>query len=381
MSEHLVKVTHFYRTFLPETKGGLEEAIRQICLTSEDFGVVSQVVAVSAVCQNPREIELDGIPVLQVPLFASIGNCEIFLRGHDRVKAWLDSSDVINYHFPWPFADWIHLRTDPAARTIVTYHSDIVRQKVLMKIYRPVMNRFLSSVDKIVATSDNYVESSTVLKRYSNKVVSIPLGIAQQSYPEPGSDRVTHWREKFGTEFFLSVGVLRYYKGLDYLLEAAQNIDASIVICGKGPEAETLRSKALQLGLTNVHFLGFVSDEDKVALMECCRAVVFPSHLRSEAFGVTLLEASMMGKPMISCEIGTGTSFVNQHNETGLVIAPEDSRALAEAMRVLLGDAAKAKQMGAAARRRYTELFTGEIMGRNYAELYRELVNQSQPTD
>lgn len=71
------------------------------------------------------------------------------------------------------------------------------------------------------------------------------------------------------------------------MLEAAQGCDCPIAILGCGPlEAEAL-------GLSNVHFLGWQSDEDKVALLTLCTGVVFPSHLRSEAFGVALVEGAM----------------------------------------------------------------------------------------
>src|SRR5690606_17794728 len=115
---------------------------------------------------------------------------------------------------------------------------------------------------------------------------------------------------------------LRYYKGLHFLIEAASKTAATIVIAGSGPEEIQLKSLAADKGLTNVHFLGRISDDDKSALLQACRGFVFPSHLPSESFGISLLEAAMAGKPMISCEIGTGTSYVNIHQQTGWVIEP-----------------------------------------------------------
>jgi rhamnosyl/mannosyltransferase len=85
-------------------------------------------------------------------------------------------------------------------------------------------------------------------------------------------------------------------------------------------------------------FAGQVSDAKKVALLKRCRALVLPSHLRSEAYGMVLVEAAMYGRPLISCEIGTGTSYVNAHEETGFVVEPESSTALALAMNTLLND-------------------------------------------
>src|SRR5690606_23534758 len=100
------------------------------------------------------------------------------------------------------------------------------------------------------------------------------------------------------------------------------------------------------LGVHNIHFLGQLSEEDKTVLLMLCYAFVFPSHLRSEAFGLSLLEAAMFGKPMISCEIGTGTSYINYMNNTGYVVPPADSLALANAMQFFLDHPEQVAVMG-----------------------------------
>ena len=151
----------------------------------------------------------------------------------------------------------------------------------------------------------------------------------------------------------------------------------SVVIAGAGPTEGSLRKEAGRRNLKNVTFLGEISPSLKVALLQNARGIVFPSHLRSEAFGVTLLEGLMYGKPLISCEIGTGTSYVNQHGETGLVIPPSDARSLREAMLSLSSDRDAAEKMGAKAKERFNTLFTGKSMGAAYAELYRELASKN----
>ena len=169
--------------------------------------------------------------------------------------------------------------------------------------------------------------------------------------------------------------MLRYYKGLSYLLEAARLTGVTIVIAGAGPEEKALKQIKEEHRLNHVHFVGRISDEDKMAYLAACRALVFPSHLPSEAFGISLVEAAIVGKPMISCEIGTGTTYVNAHGETGLVIPPADAPALAQAMDTLDGDVELAETLGRGARQRYETLFTGELMGRQFANLYRELLS------
>ncbi len=137
---------------------------------------------------------------------------------------------------------------------------------------------------------------------------------------------------KVGEGFFLFVGVLRYYLGLDYLLEAAKINNLPVVIAGDGPERAKLEDYISKHNLNNIRLVGLISEEDKVALQLLSKAFVFPSHLRSEAFGITLIEAQMYCKPIISSDIGTGSSYVNINDETGLVVPPADSQSFSDAM-------------------------------------------------
>ena len=282
-------------------------------------------------------------------------------------------ADIIHYHYPWPFMDVVHFATRVCKPTVVTYHSDIIRQVHLNKLYRPLKRKFLECMDCIVATSPNYLATSMVLAKYKDNVKVIPIGLDKAGYPEVEPDRLQFWREKVGSKFFLFVGLIRYYKGLHILLEAAQGTDYPIVIVGAGPIESALKAQAAQLGLRNIHFLGYQSDEDKVALLTLCYGVVFPSHLRSEAFGISLLEGAMYGKPLISSEIGTGTTYINIADETGLVVPPSDSVALRQAMTYLWEHPEQAAEMGKCAEERYYQFFTADQMVQSYVDLYRDI--------
>jgi rhamnosyl/mannosyltransferase len=232
------------------------------------------------------------------------------------------------------------------------------------------MDRFLSSVDHIVATSPNYASSSPVLRRHARSVSVIPLGLDERDYPRAGEAETARWRTRFPRPFFLFVGVLRYYKGLHALIDAARSIEADVVIAGSGPLEAHLTDQARRIGAGNVHFVGAVPDEAKAALLDLCTAFVFPSHLRSEAFGLSLIEAAMFGKPMVTCEIGTGTSFVNIDRRTGLVVPPDSPEALAAAMRALLSDGDLTRDLGRGARARYESELTATGMVDRYVALY-----------
>jgi rhamnosyl/mannosyltransferase len=367
-----MRVLHVYKSYFPDSQGGLEEVIRQISRTSQPFGVEPRVFTLSPSAE-PAPIHREEAVVHRFPRTLQLASCDLSLgawRGFRQLAAW---ADIIHYHYPWPMGDLLHLAVRPKRPSVVTYHSDIVRQKRLLPFYLPIRNRFLAAVDTIVATSPNYFASSTVLSQHASKVEIIPIGLDETSFPQPGPERIEAMRRAAGEGFFLFVGVLRYYKGLHILLEAVQGTALPVVIVGSGPVETELKRRAKALNLTNVRFLGAVDETDKLALFRLARAVVFPSYLRSEAYGVTLVEGAMQGRPLISTEIGTGTSFVNRDGESGLVVPPADPKHLREAMERLAHDPELAEALGAGARQRYETLFSGEVMGARYARLYHQL--------
>ena len=368
-----MRVLHFYKTYFPDSVGGVEQVIRQMCVGTGRLGITNQVLSLSR-DRRLEPFDYEGHTVHRVPLNFEVASNAVSVQAIGKLARMAAEADVVHYHFPWPFMDMAHFLARIDKPTVVTYHSDIVRQKALLKLYQPLKHRFLESVDTIVATSPNYLASSAVLDRYRDKTRVITFGLDKSSYPEPDQARMDHWRARVGPKFFLFVGVLRYYKGLHILLDAVAGTDYPVVIVGAGPIEAELKAHAERLGLKRVQFVGAVDDLDKAALLKLCYAVAFPSHLRSEAFGISLLEGAMYGKPMISSEIGTGTTYINVHGETGLVVPPSDHEALRAAMIRLWNDPRMAQEMGQRAEARYWQLFTSAQMADNYARLYQELV-------
>jgi glycosyltransferase involved in cell wall biosynthesis len=371
-----LKVLHVYRTYFPDPPGGLQEAIRQICLATQDYGVENTIFTLSP---NPvqSEIERPEGRVIRCRSWAAPASCDLGgFSAFRQFRRLAREADVVHYFFPWPFADLLHLWACPKKPSVTTYISDIVRQRWLGTVYAPLMWKTLTGTQAIVANAPAYAQTSPVLSAPSlrDRVRVIPLGIDERSYPHDGDVGVLRRLSLGETEpFFLFIGVLRYYKGLHTLLQAAASVSARVVIAGSGPEDSALQEQARQLGLTNVVFAGQVTDAEKVALLKHCRALVLPSHLRSEAYGMVLVEAAMFGKPMISCEIGTGTSYVNADGETGIVVPPESPAELVRAMNRLIEDEALAQRYGQAARLRYERMFSGEALGKAYAALYQDV--------
>ncbi|MFG6206200.1 glycosyltransferase family 4 protein [Pseudomonas retamae] len=368
----MIKVLHFFKTYYPDTMGGIEQVIFQIAQGGARHGYSSQVLYLSergAARNEPVGNHISHRSKLDMHV-ASTG---FSLSAYKDFSQLAQEVDVVHYHFPWPYMDLLHFASRHGKPTVLSYHSDIVKQKTLLRLYQPLMNRFLASVDCVVASSPNYAQSSPVLTRLRDKLQIIPYGLDASTYPVATEQLRAEWRTRVGAKFFLFVGALRYYKGLDYLLEAAKVTGLPVVILGGGHEEANLKAQAVRLALTNVHFLGGLGDEDKAALLTLCHAFVFPSHLRSESFGISLLEAAMYGKPLISCEIGSGTTFINIAGETGLVVPPRDSAALAGAMNALWNDEQMASDMGQRALHRYEDVFSADDMAKAYAAIYEGL--------
>lgn len=361
-----LKVLHVYKTYLPDDFTGVARVIHTIAEGLAPLGVISHVLSLS---KEKREGTLRvghhfAHHARQDLQLASTG---LSFSVISRFRALVATADVVHYHFPWPLADALYFICGQSKPAVVTYHSDILRQRYLKRFYRPLMDRFLARVDTIVATSPNYAKTSPVLIQHRSKLSIIPIGTTELI--PPAATDLEQWRRRVGERFFLFVGALRYYKGLPFLVEAAQRTGLPVVVAGTGELAEWLAANAPE----NVVRVGAVSETDKEALLSLCHAFVFPSHLRSEAFGVALLEAARAGKPMISCEMGTGTSYVNADGQTGITVAPADAQALATAMAWLAENHENAARMGQNARARFERLFRSEDMCHAYLKLYERL--------
>jgi rhamnosyl/mannosyltransferase len=370
-----IRVLHVYKTSLPESTGGVEVFIDMLCRVSAKYGVKSNVLSLT---KHPSEnsIEMQGYTVYQAKQDLFIASTGFSLSAFKKFKKLACEADVIHYHFPNPFADILHFICRIKKPSLVTYHSDIIRQKWLLKLYRPLMRLFLNAVDHIVATSPNYRNSSEVLQNYRNKTSIIPVGIDVNMYPKLNQNKLDYWRKRLCEPFYLFIGAMRYYKGLHIALDAIKHTNIRLVIAGINGIEKELKQHATKYNISNVDFLGFISDEDKVALLTLCYGFVFPSHLRSEAFGLALLEAAAFGKPLISCEIGTGTSYININNQTGFVITPSSPDELKSAMQHLLDNPERAAEMGKNAKKRSGELFTADKQTKAYCELYDKLLQE-----
>lgn len=377
-----MKIAHIFKTYFPDTQGGLEEAIRQISEYTTAQGVENRIFTVSPT-PGKVPVQFNEARVNQFKTTIDIFSTPMSYEFFKKARGEIEECDIIHFHFPWPFAEILFLLQRYKKPALVTYHADILKFKLLKFFIKPVINQFLSKVDSIVTTSQSFLDSSIDLQPFRDKCRVIHLSIGNDRFNLNGQGNgINHEKvlkkveSEVGRDFFLFVGVLRDYKGLEYLIKAMKGLDNKLVIIGKGQNKEKLIKTSEELGLKNVHFPGFVDDTYLQAYLKLCKAFILPSIDRSEAFGVSLLEASYFSKPMISTELGTGTSFVNKHLETGLVVPPGNIRALQKAMCKLSNDNNLCGKLGANAKKRYEALFVPEITGKEYLKLYDELLQK-----
>jgi len=290
-------------------------------------------------------------------------------------------ANLLHVHAPNPWGDLAILRAPSSTPTVMTWHSDIVRQRLLMHAYGRFQQRALARVDRVlVFTPAHYASSEQLhISDLSRKVVHVPIGIDFDRLDEPGRDAALLARIDLfakGRPVLLTVGRHVYYKGYNHLLGALAraSADAVLVMVGAGPLTGLLQRQVRELGLSRrVLMLGEVSGETLVTALHRCDVFCLPSIARSEAFGIATAEAMACGKPAVVCELGNGVTYLNRAGETSLVVPPYDEHALADALDTLARDAALRSRLGAAARTWVRQNFSVSAMHEGTLALYRSL--------
>lgn len=376
-----MNILHVYKDYYP-VLGGIENHVKVLAEAQARAG---HNVIVLVTARGPRTTieDLGGVRVIKAGRFATVASAPLSLS-LPIILARL-RPDITHLHFPYPLGEAAQALLGRSRRTVITYHSDIVRQQGLLRLYRPLLWRVLAKADRIIATSPNYIATSPYLQRFADKCVIIPLGVDVDRFQQADPAQVAAIRAKGGQRpILLFVGRLRYYKGLDDLLRAMALLrdtqdhpTATLLICGSGPMEAAWRALTQALGLTEqVHFLGDVPEETLPALYHAADLYVLPANSRAEAFGVALLEAMAAGLPVISTEVGTGTSYVNIHGETGLIVPPRDPERLAQAIATLLSDPALRQRLGTQAQARVHAEFSQATMIERVLALYSEVSRQ-----
>lgn len=368
------RVVHVYKDVYPPVDGGVERSIYHIARLTRDRYEPAVITASPDLRRHRRTIEGD-IEVTEVPCFGRMMSTP--LAPGFITALWRSRADLFHFHFPHPTGEAAYLFSGLRTPAVVTYHSDVVRQRTALRLYRPFMNRFLKRMRVIMPTTRRYMETSEVLAPFKDRCRPVALGFPPEDYAETDETRALgeDFKARWG-DFVFFIGVLRYYKGLRYLLQALPDIpQARVVIAGDGPERASLEALASQLNLSKrVHFLGRVDHKTAVALLHSAAVFCLPACERAEAFGLCQIEAMLAGLPIVSTNLPTGVPEINRHDETGLIVEPRKPAELAGALRRLLEDDSLRERMGEEGRRRALADFTAERMAEQVEDVYRDVL-------
>ncbi len=366
-----MRILHVYKAYYP-VLGGIENHIR---LLAEGQAAAGHDVTVLVTAPGMRtRVEVRrGVRVIKAGRVAEVASTPLSLSL--PIHLLRQRPEITHLHFPYPPGELAQAPLLGARATVLSYHSDVVRQKRLLKLYRPLMMGILRRVDRILVSSPAYLASSATLSHVRDRCTVLPYGIAQDPFRQVSPEAAQELRRALGPgPLVLFVGVLRYYKGLHYLLEAMQHVPARLVIVGEGPEGAALREQTEALGLTGqVTFAGRIEDEALPVYYRAADVFCLPASERSEAFGLVQVEALCSGLPIVSTELGTGTSYVNQDGVSGLVVPARDAQALAGALRHLVGDAELRQRLAAGALQR-AQAFTAERMLHDIEDVYAQVL-------
>ncbi|MBC8449719.1 MAG: glycosyltransferase [Chloroflexi bacterium] len=370
-----MNILHVYKDYHP-VLGGIENHIKWLAEAQAERGH-EVTVLVTSLDRHSSECFENGVRVIRAARLAHVASTPLSLSFPRLLRS--QRPDIAHLHFPYPVGELSQWLLGRARKTVITYHSDVVRQQTILRFYRPLLGRVLRHADLIIPTSPQYMESSPYLRPWREKCRVVPLGIPLGPFLADHQQEAVALRREYGQPLLLCVGALRYYKGLQYLIQALPQIPrANLVIVGRGPLRAEWENIAQQQGVAKrVHFAGQVDRETLPVYYQACDLFVLPACMRSEAFGLAQVEAMASGKPVVGTELGTGTSFVNQHGETGLVVPPRDPDALAAAINELLADGERRQAMGRAARARAAAEFSLPVMVERVLAAYEEALHPS----
>ncbi|HKO97111.1 MAG TPA: glycosyltransferase [Pyrinomonadaceae bacterium] len=365
--ERRLRVLHIGK-FYPPHKGGMETHLRDLCQRlARDVDI--EVVVANDGKKTNSELA-DGVKISRLGTTINLGAAPVCSGMARTIRE--AQADIVHLHFPNPTGILSYFSSGYRGPTVVTYHSDIIRQKILGQAFQPWLRRFLNRSDAIIVGSQNYVDSSAVLRRFRDKCHIIPFGISEGNFDDFDSQLVEQIRATYGPRIVLGIGRLIYYKGFEFLIRSMTNIDGRLLIIGNGPLRASLEAEARNQGVADrVTFLGEVREVKPY--VQAADVFALPSIARSEAFGLVQLEAMACGKPVVNTRLESGVPFVSIDGITGLTVPPGDSVALASAINRLLDDKEIRDRMGAAGRLRVQEEFRADLMTARTLDLYREV--------
>jgi rhamnosyl/mannosyltransferase len=353
--------------------GGIENHLYVVA--RELLSRVQMQVVVSNTSRRTVHELVDGVPVTRCGSLATIASTPISPSMVFELSR--REYDVLHLHLPNPMgaASYLASYKRRPHRLVVTYHSDIVRQRRLNALYGPLVERVLDRADAVLATTQNCLDQSAVLAPFKSKCRVVPYGIELSQYERSAvlDARAAELRALHrGRPVLLAVGRLIYYKGFEYAIRALQLVPgADLVIVGEGPLRGELERLARTLGVADrVTFVGDVHNRDIPPYFLAADVYLLPSIAVSEAFGIVQIEAMAAGLPVVNTALASGVPYVSRDGESGFTVEPANAEALARAVRQLLADEPLRKRFGDAGKARAHREFSKDVLSERLLAIY-----------
>jgi glycosyltransferase involved in cell wall biosynthesis len=375
-----MRVLQFGR-FWNDQHGGVE---RQAHLLSKSLAArgVDVVNLVASHDLTARDDQVDGFRLVQTPSFGmalrTAMSPALVLKAVQLHRE--QPFDIFHFHMQDPLSHLVSMVLPGRVKRVITWHHDIVRQKMLLLAYSPFLRRLLRQADALVAATPAHFETPQIpadIPSHRRHVIPYGLDFA----PLTLNERTTLLRNKLreqlgGLGLIFALGRHVSYKGFDILIEALRETKAMLILGGQGPLTGALQAQAQALGLADrVHFAGRIPEEELAAYFHACDVFCLPSVSQMEAFGLVQLEAMICGKPVVCTQLHNGVNVVNVEGETGLTVPVKDAHMLAQALNRLLADDALRTQMGRSGQQRAHSIYSQDAMAESHLRLYQDLLS------
>ena len=316
--------------YADEDFGGIERHVRNLVLAMKDDVAFTNLVAWrTSIAQD----DTWPCPVYRsraLGVVASLPLCPGMPREARRLHRD-QHFQIAHLHLPDPMSHYAAVSLPREVKLVVTWHSDIVRQKSVFAFYRPMLKGLMARASFVIAPTPAHFDSMPQLASLATpeKRRVVPFGFDLERYRRP-HPKASEIRQKIKAPMVFALGRHVYYKGFDVLIRAMQNVPgACLLLGGTGPLTGELKAMAGK----NVHFVGRIPDEELPAYYQACDVYCLPSVAPSEAFGIVQVEAMAAGKPVICTQLDNGVNWVNPEGPT---VPPGDVQALASALNEVL---------------------------------------------
>ncbi len=372
-----MKILQLTKFYAPIT-GGIETVVLELAQGMSRLGLAVDVLCAGTERRTRHERSAEGIAITRAASWGTLLSTSMAPALVTQTRRLASQYDVIHVHMPDPMAALALWAAQPRAKVVVHWHSDVVRQRKAMRLYEPLQQWLLKRADAVIATSEPYASSSPWLGPWRDKTRVIPIGISDNR-GSAQHELVRRIQQRFGgRDIVFSLGRMTYYKGFDVLMNAAASLPEHcvVVVGGDGELLQQYRAEAQARGLgERICFVGRIPEHELGSYFAAASMFCLTSTQRSEAYGVVLLEAMAMGKPVIATEVaGSAMSWINQPEVTGLNVPAGDAGALAGAVNRISADKAFAGRLGQAARARYEQCLSADAMVRSTVALYGQLL-------